>query len=191
MSEPFLGSIVLFAGNFAPRGWAFCEGQLMSIAQNTALFAILGTTYGGDGRTTFALPDLRGRVPMGSGNGPGITPRNLGQSGGNERVALAQTQMSVHTHALDASALTVKLRGDAANNADVNTPASNRVLSKFTGAVNVNVYSDSDANLTPLGGSQLALTVQNVGSGQGHENRQPLLALNYIIALQGIFPTRD
>lgn len=191
MSQPFLGQIVLFAGNFAPRGWAFCQGQLLSIAQNQALFAILGTTYGGDGRTTFALPDLRGRVPMGTGSGPGLTPRSLGESSGSEQIALTLTQMPVHTHALDTAGLTPTLRGYAGNNADVNTPASDHVFSQFTGAANVNLYSDSDANLTPISGSQLAVTVQNAGGGQGHENRQPLLAINYIIALQGIFPSRN
>src|SRR6185503_14662217 len=103
MSEPFIGEIIMFAGNFAPRGWAFCEGQLLSIAQNSALFSILGTTYGGDGQTTFALPDLRGRAPMQWGQGPGLTPRFLGESSGAENVTLISTQMPAHTHALNAS----------------------------------------------------------------------------------------
>ena len=99
MSSPFIAEIIMFGGNFAPRSWAFCDGQLLPISQNTALFSLLGTIYGGDGRTTFALPDLRGRVPMHQGNGPGLTPRNLGSKGGEENVALNQQQMPSHTHA--------------------------------------------------------------------------------------------
>jgi microcystin-dependent protein len=191
MAEPFIGQIVLFAGNFAPRNWAFCNGQLLSIAQNTALFSILGTTYGGNGQTTFALPDLRGRVPLGTGNGPGLMPRSLGGNGGSEQVTLTSSQMAVHTHSGSISGLTSTLRGYAANNGDTNIPVANSVFSKFTGTVNANVYSDSDAGLVPMGNAPLGITVQNAGSSQGHENRQPLLALNYIIALSGVFPSRN
>src|SRR4051794_10683767 len=101
MSEPFIGEVIMFAGNFAPRGWALCQGQLLSIAQNTALFSILGTTYGGNGQTTFALPDLRGRVPLGQGQGPGLSSYVLGEVAGNENVTLISTQMPQHNHLLN------------------------------------------------------------------------------------------
>src|SRR5215831_4079907 len=104
MSEPFLGEIRMFGGNFAPRGWALCQGQLLSIAQNTALFSILGTTYGGNGQTTFALPGLRGRYPMQQGQGPGLSPRSLGEQGGSQTVTLLTNQMPAHTHSHLASA---------------------------------------------------------------------------------------
>src|SRR4051812_19628298 len=111
MSEPFLAEIMIFAGNFAPRGWAFCNGQILSIAQNTALFSLLGTTYGGNGQTTFALPDLRGRVPIGVGQGPGLSSISLGEVGGTENVTLLTTQMPMHDHT--ATVTPLKLRGTA------------------------------------------------------------------------------
>jgi len=194
MSEPFLGEVILFAGTFAPRSWAFCEGQLLAINSNQALFSILGTTYGGDGRTTFALPDLRGRVPIGAGSGPGRTSRSLGARGGTEGEVLTTAQIPGHTHAGETSGLTVSLRGHTTNNADQNVPAPGNVLGKlenFMSVVSVNAYSDSEANLTTIAGPRLSATVENAGGSQSHENRQPLIAINYIIALQGIFPSRS
>lgn len=168
--EPFIGEIRLFAGNFAPRGWAFCDGQLLPIAQNQALFSIIGTTYGGDGRTTFALPDLRGRAPIHAGSGPGLTPRVLGARGGEEQVTLTESQLPQHTHSLMAS--TAK--------ADTKTP---------TGEVlggNTKNYTAPPTNVdTDISSIGIA------GEGQAHNNMQPYLTLNYIIALQGIYPSRN
>lgn len=177
--EPLLGSIILFAGNFAPRGFALCQGQLMSIAQNTALFSILGTTYGGDGRTTFALPDLRGRVPLGTGQGPGLQNYDLGEVIGTENVTLLSTQMPQHNHSMMVSTSTA------------NSPqATNNYLAVANGdfqgdSVTVNTY-----NGTPnaaLGGNSIGIA----GSSLPHENLQPSLGMNYIIATEGIFPSRN
>lgn len=172
MSEPFVGEIRMFAGNFAPRGWAFCNGQLIAITQNTALFSLLGTTYGGDGRTTFALPDLRGRVPLHAGNGPGLSDYPLGQRGGVEQVALSIEQMPNHSHALVATSVS----------ADELTPANHTLAVPEEAPI----YSASEPNIV-MAKNAIAPT----GSGQPHENRQPYLAMNYIIALFGIFPARS
>lgn len=173
MSEPFIGQIILFAGNFAPRGWAFCHGQLLSIASNTALFSILGTTYGGDGRTTFALPDLRGRVPVSEGSGPGLSDWRLGQTGGSEQITLSAANLPAHTH-------TVTTRMDASPGT-TSTPA--------TGMVPAESSEDNyGPGTTPI---DTVHTSSSVGSGTPVNNIQPTLALNYIIALQGIFPSRS
>ena len=178
MSEPFLGQITMFAGNFAPRSWAFCDGQLLPIAQNSALFSILGTTYGGDGRTSFGLPDLRGRVAMGPRNGPGLSPRTLGQKSGVENVTLTTDQIPSHNHAATANAVAPAGNSNDANN---NLWADDAGVSSGT-------YHTGPANVTMNAG---AVTVANAGSGQGHPNVQPFLCVNYIIALQGIFPSRN
>jgi len=136
MSEPFIAEIGIFAGNFAPRGWAFCNGQILPISQNTALFSLVGTTYGGDGRTTFALPNLQGRAPMHPGTGPGLTTRRLGQSGGVETVTLSEAQMPSHTHTMQAST------GMALDD----DPASDNYPARARGA---GVYAPA-ANLTPM-----------------------------------------
>ncbi len=167
MAEPFLGSILLFGGNFAPQGWAMCDGQILPINQNTALFSLLGTTYGGNGVTTFALPDLRGRVPIGFGTGTGLSAYSEGQTGGVESVTLTSGQMPAHQHLQPAS------------NGDEGTNRPNGAVPARGG-----VYATSSD------GSSFAPT-SSVGAGQAHENRQPFLALNYIIALQGIFPSRN
>jgi microcystin-dependent protein len=174
MSEPFIGEIVMFGGNFAPRSWAFCDGQLLSIAQNTALFSSLGTTYGGDGRTTFGLPDLRGRVPIGPRNGPGLSSYALGQRGGAETVTLTANQMPSHNHAAAAA-------GPAGNSNDAigNIWADDAGVSSAT-------YSSAAAAGTMRGDA-----IGNAGGNQAHENRQPYLAVNFIICLQGIFPSRN
>lgn len=180
MTEPFIGSIVMFAGNFAPRGWALCNGQLLSISQNTALFSILGTTYGGNGQTTFALPDLRGRVPLQAGQGPGLSSYNLGQQGGNETVTLTTPQMPTHNHSV------------LANNADANTnTATGNALANSNGSfsgdsVTVNSYTNASPN-TPLS----PLSIGTAGGSQPHENRPPYLGINFIIATEGIYPSRD
>lgn len=171
--DPFLGEIILFAGNFAPRGWAFCDGQLLPISQYSALFSILGTTYGGDGRTTFALPDLRGRVPIHQGRGPGLSDYRLGAKGGQEHVTLTTNQIPSHSHGVNAVSAT---GNDASpqNNYLANTTGLDREYSNSTPDIRMS------ANM-----------ISNTGGGQSHENRQPFLALNYIIALQGVFPSRS
>lgn len=170
--EPFIGEIKLFGGNFAPRGWAFCEGQLLSIAQNSALFSILGTTYGGDGITTFALPDLRGRVAIHPGTGPGLTSHSLGQRGGAEEITLNTGNLPPHSHTLSP--------GASAGAAETGDPAN-----AFPAASSEDVYSS--ASDTTMGES----TTSSVGSGTPVSNVQPYLALNWIIALVGVFPSRS
>ncbi len=179
--DPILGSIIIFAGNFAPKPWAFCQGQLLSIAQNSALFAILGTTYGGDGQTTFALPDLRGRVAVSQGQGPGLSNYFLGQQAGTENVTLNVSQMPSHSHNV------------AANDSTANATVSpkNAYLSQTnvpgTRPTTSDTYASSLATATTLNPA----TIQSQGGSLPHTNIQPLLAINYIIALQGIFPSRD
>ena len=172
MSEPFIAEIKIFAGSFAPRGWAFCNGQLLPIAQNTALFSLIGTTYGGDGRTTTALPNLQGRVPMHPGRGPGLTSRRLGETGGVETVTLTEAQMANHGHAMAADP----------NPAEQITPANNALARSVGGSV----YGP-DSNLVPLN----ATAMPNAGGGQAHNNVQPYLAINFIIALVGLYPSRS
>jgi microcystin-dependent protein len=178
MAQPFLGQIMLVGFNFAPIGWAFCDGSLLSIAQNTALFSLLGTTYG-DGVNNFALPDLRGRVPLGFGNGPGLSPYVLGQQTGSEAVALTAAQMPAHSHMLGAQ--------DATGNTLSPTGAFLARGEEPASKANVNIYSTSTASPVTLNQA----TVQVAGGSQPHANIQPVLAMNYIIALQGIFPSRS
>lgn len=173
MSEPFIAEIKIFAGNFAPRGWAFCDGQLLPVAQNTALFSLIGTTYGGDGRTTTALPDLKGRAPMQPGRGPGLTSRRLGERVGIELVTLGETQIPAHTHAVRAGG-----RGTQ------KTPSSTRSLATAAGGV---LYKSGTANMVDMASDVLSST----GGGQAHTNMQPFLTLNYIIALTGLYPSRS
>jgi microcystin-dependent protein len=176
--EPFIAQIILFAGNFAPRGWAFCEGQLLAIANNQALFALVGTTYGGDGRTTFGLPDLRGRVAIGPGQGPGLPDYRQGHIGGTASTTLTVANMPSHNHALMANSS----YGTTA------VPASNSSLAATTDgrSISVNVYSTNAPNVQLAGAS-----VGNAGGSQPINNMQPYLAIPYIIALVGIFPSRN
>lgn len=187
--NPFLGQIVLFAGNFAPRGWAFCDGRLLAISSNSALFSILGTTYGGDGRTTFALPDLRGRTPIAPARGPGLSDYRLGERGGQESVVLNITQMPQHTHTAAGGATSnVKLSTDDAVRT---TPQAGDVpaVGNFTSGIGIEkVKSFGPANNTVDGQSITSgITIGNTGGSLAHENRPPYLAVNYIIALQGTF----
>lgn len=176
MSEPFIGEIRMFAGNFAPRGWAFCDGSLLSIASNSALFSILGTTYGGNGQTTFALPDLRGRVPLHPGQGPGLTPRVLGEQGGTENVTLLQTQMPAHNHVLHAS----NAQGDSVGPEG----AVSAVILETSGAP-LNGYSTQpNTTMNPQ-------AISTAGGSQPHANMQPYTAVNFIIALVGIYPSHN
>jgi microcystin-dependent protein len=174
MSEPFIGEICMFAGNYPPTGWAFCNGQLLSISQNQALFALLGTAYGGNGTTTFALPDLRGRMPIHFGGVPGLTNRDIGQSGGSAAVALTQQQMPAHTHTLSATN----------GNGNQESPLGNAWATESQGITNL--YS----NATPTT-MMSAQAISAAGNGQPHENRSPFLAINFIIALTGVFPSRN
>lgn len=164
--EPFLGEVRMFGGNFAPRGWMLCEGQLLPIAQYQALFSLLGTTYGGDGRTTFALPDLRGRVAIAPGTGPGLSTYREGQKGGTENTTLNQQNLPAHGHNVPSLAV------DPNSNASTLTQGSTSVVTvgnAATGTVNT----------------------ANAGGGQAINNVQPYLSVNYIIAVQGIFPSRN
>jgi microcystin-dependent protein len=181
MSQPFIAELRIISWNFAPRGWAFCNGQLLPINQNQALFSLLGTTYGGDGRVNFALPNLQGRVPIHMGSG-----FTLGQAGGEVAHTLTQGELPQHNHFLQADATTV-----ATSNSG--TPAAGNALGQTigqppTGATfPVSLYTAGIANLTTLNPA----VVGNTGGNQPHENRQPFLALNVIIALQGIFPSTN
>ncbi|MCI4668307.1 MAG: tail fiber protein [Bacteroidia bacterium] len=177
--EPFIGQITMFGGNFAPRGWALCDGQLLSISSNTALFSILGTTYGGDGRTTFALPDLRGRLAMHPGNGPGLSDRRLGERGGTEFNILNAAQLPSHSHSASG---TIRV---FAGGGDQDTP---------TGHNFANSESDSfttNSNNQTMAANNVSVTVGNTGANQSVNNVQPFLCVNYIIALQGVFPSRS
>jgi len=183
--NPYLGAVLLFAGNFAPRGWAFCEGQILPISSNQSLYALLGTIYGGDGRTSFALPDLRGRVPVGS-NG---TFGNIGVRSGQSGVALTQAEMPPHTHA-GTSTLEASLAATSSN-ANQASPGPDRVLARgFSAAAGgeIDSYHAAEGDAV-VGGVRVA--VGSSGGGQEHDNHQPSLGMNYIIALTGIFPSRS
>lgn len=173
MADPFVAEIRIFPFNFAPKGWAFCNGQLMPLSQNTALFSLIGTYYGGDGKSTFALPNLQGSVPMHSGQGLGLSLRSLGQSGGSRYVTLLTSEIPAHTHTLRASA----------DDGDLNTPGNDRSV-----AASLNGQAYSPLN-TPVGMSNAALAM--AGGSLPHNNMQPYLALNFCIALQGVFPQRS
>jgi microcystin-dependent protein len=168
--DPILGTIILFGGTFEPKGWAFCNGQLLSIAENSALYSLLGTTYGGDGITSFALPDLRGRVPVHAGKAAGLTPRSPGQSFGDERVTLGPTQVPSHSHDLIAANVP----------GDTNLPAG-ALLARSE------IYADAASVTVPLN----ALSISPSGGGQPHDNMQPSLCINYIIAVDGVYPSRN
>ncbi len=189
--EAFLSTILIWPPNFAPNGWALCAGQLMSISQNAALFSLLGTTYGGDGITTFGLPNLQGRVPIGAGQGPGLSPYNLGDNGGVESVTLGINTIPQHSHTATPN-LSVSLPA-VTTTGTTNQPGPSVAPAAPTDAARnpVNIFS----NATPtqnLGQPSISGTISIglAGSGLPHENRQPYLAVNYIIALQGIFPSR-
>lgn len=171
MSEPFIAEIRIFAGNFAPRSWAFCNGQLLPISQNTALFSLIGTIYGGDGRTTTALPNLQGRAPMHTGRGPGLTSRRLGERSGVTTVTLSEAQMPNHTHSLMA----------APDPAEDPGPGGNSLARSVGGTA----YGPA-AGLVALDPD----AVSSTGGSAPHNNRQPYLGLNFIIALQGLYPSR-
>jgi len=175
MSDPFVAEIRIFPFNFAPKGWAFCDGQLMPLSQNTALFSLLGTTYGGDGKSTFALPDMQGNAPMQQGQGKGLSLRDLGEMSGVDNVTLLVSETPVHNHNINTHNL------DAGG---LQNPAPTVILAK---SAQGNAYqSNVSANLTQL--AFQALTPY--GNGLPHNNMQPFLTLNFCIALQGVFPAR-
>ena len=170
---PFLGQIMMFGGNFAPRGWAMCDGQLLPISQNSALFSILGTTYGGDGRTTFGLPDLRSRSPMHAGTGPGLSPKTLGAKGGHETFTLTTNQLPSHSHSLVADN----------KNAKQTSPVGN-YLAISDG---VDIYRDDIDSPSALN----AGSIGNTGGGQSVNNESPYQVVTFVIALTGVFPSRN
>ena len=173
MSEPFVGEIRMFAGNFAPRGWAFCDGSLLAVSQNDALFSLFGTIYGGDGRTTFGLPDLRGRIPIHQGSGPGLSPRAIGHKAGAESVTLNANQMPSHSHSLVPS--------NALGN--VQSP-SGKTMARIDAG---DLYKTPPAPTTPdMESDALGLT----GGSQAHSNLMPALCIYFIVALVGIYPSR-
>lgn len=173
--DPFIAEIRMFAGNFAPRGWAFCNGQLLPISQNTALFSLLGTTYGGDGRSTFALPNLQGASPIHHGQGLGLTDRVLGEAGGAATVTLLTPEMPAHTHSLNAAS------------APAERPTPESGISVLARSVNGMIYRTTADGLVLLNAQALAPS----GGDVPHNNRQPYLGITCIIALQGIFPSRS
>lgn len=170
--DPYIGEIRMFGGNFAPRGWAFCNGQILSIAQNTALFSLLGTTYGGNGQTTFALPNLQGRIPLHAGQGPGLTPRSLGEESGSPTVTLITNEMPLHGHSM------------SANQAPGNNPSPENNYWAMSSRRDTPYANNADTAMSPQ-------AVAPAGNGQPHDNMQPYLAVSYIIALQGIYPPRS
>lgn len=174
--DPYVGEIRLFAGNYAPIGWALCDGSVMYIQQNPALFTIIGNTYGGDAKTTFALPNLLGKAPMGQGSGPGLTPRAFAAKVGEKTQTLSLDQIPNHTHVPKASSATTNGVADPSNavwGAKGNIPASNRAYA-----------ADANSAMNPL-------ALSPVGGGQPHNNMQPFVALNFIIALEGVFPPKS
>jgi microcystin-dependent protein len=177
MSNPFLAEIRIFAGNFAPKGWALCNGQLMPISQNTALFSLLGTTYGGDGKSTFALPNLQGSAPLQPGQGPGLSLYDLGETGGEQSVTLLQTEMASHSHAANC----LSAAGDQ-NSPSGNTWAATSGTGRGGGPPN---YSTQEPT-TPM--NPFATSI--AGGNLPHNNMSPYLGLTFIIALQGVFPQR-
>ncbi|HYA37231.1 MAG TPA: tail fiber protein [Candidatus Methylomirabilis sp.] len=172
MAEPYVGEIRMFGGNFAPAGWLFCDGSLLPISEYTTLFQLIGTTYGGDGQSTFALPDLRGRIPIHQGQGAGLSPRQIGESGGSESVTLTSAQLANHSHAFPAST-------SAASSGD---PLNAVVADTGTASV----YSTGSPNVAMSPG---AITV--AGGSQPHDNMMPFVCVSFIISLFGIFPTQN
>ena len=182
-AEPFIGQIQPFAFHFAPRGWAKCDGQLLQISQHTALFSLLGTTYGGDGRTTFALPDLRGRVAIHHGQGPGLVDRKLGEDGGEETVTLSVAQMPRHTHQATGTA-----RCNSGDGTDVLAQGNVPATDGGPGQPSRDYHPTDNADMKAAG---VAVNVDDAGGSMAHNNMQPFLTINWCIALVGIYPSRN
>ena len=173
MADPFVAKIRIFPFNFPPKGWAWCDGQLLPLSQNTALFSLLGTTYGGNGKSNFALPDLQGRAPMHPGQGPGLSLHDLGEAGGSETVTLLDSEIPSHSHTLQASS----------DDGDLKAPANTRVLARSTNGF---LYQNVATGIQPMSGQALA----PAGGDQPHNNMQPYLTCYFCIALQGVYPPR-
>ena len=178
----FVGEVKIFAGNYAPQGWAFCNGQLLSISQNTALFSLLGTNYGGNGQTTFGLPDLRARTAMGAGQGPGLTNRTIGETGGTTSVVLSTNNLPAHTHTA-----TLKVNNSAGT---INTPVNGVSLANATDTFNNVSRPVSKYNSSATNNTLPAYNTSVSGASSAVNIEQPYLVCNYIIALQGIYPSR-
>jgi microcystin-dependent protein len=175
MADPFVAEIRIFPFNFAPKGWAFCDGQILPLSQNTALFSLLGTTYGGDGKSNFALPNMQGNAPMHPGQGPGLSLHDLGETGGSDTVSLLESEIPAHSHAM---------RAHNFDQADTQNPSSSTSLAQ---SANGFAYQNNTSqNLVQLNSSALA----PAGGDQPHNNMQPYLTLNFCIALQGVYPPR-
>ncbi|WP_061237463.1 phage tail protein [Ectopseudomonas composti] len=192
--QSYIGAISGWAPNFAPRNWAFCQGQLLPINQNQALFAVIGTTYGGNGQNNFALPNLQGRVPMGAGQSPGTTLHPLGQQAGQETMTLTQLQMPAHNHAATVSASASLPTSSAA--ATTATPTASTVLASASGAygresVDVKIYAPAPGSVSLPLSTTATVAVGATGGNQPFSILQPFTVINYIICQQGIFPPRD
>jgi len=174
MADPFMAEIRIFPFNFPPNGWAWCDGQLLPLSQNTALFSLLGTTYGGDGKSNFALPDLQGRAPMHPSQGPGLSLHDLGETGGSETVTLLESEIPAHSHFVGASTIP----------ANLGAPNPNRVLARSSGGF---AYNDVNSNFVNMSPDALA----PAGGDQPHNNLMPYLTFYFCIALQGVFPPRQ
>lgn len=188
--EPFVGEIRVFGCNFAPRGWAQCNGQLMQIRQYTALFSILGVNYGGNGTTTFALPNLQGQIAIGAGQGPGLQPYDVGEQGGESGIQLISTEMPAHTHTFNggtaAQPVTVLLNAPTSNNCYISNP-----FAKANPTAPAGVAGRAfGPNSNPANVLLNAACVSVAGGGQAHDNMQPFVTINYCIAIEGIFPQR-
>ncbi len=173
MADPFVAEIRIFPFNFAPRGWAFCDGQILPLSQNTALFSLLGTTYGGNGKSNFALPNVQGNAPMHPGQGPGLSLHDLGEVGGSQTVSLLESEIPAHTHALMANTTTATKSLPTGNSF-----AKASAMVPYLAPAGAPLVSMADQTITPAGGDQ------------PHNNLQPYLTLNFCIALQGVFPPR-
>ena len=173
MADPFVAEIRIFPFNFAPKGWAFCDGQILPLSQNTALFSLLGTTYGGDGKSNFALPNVQGNAPMHPGQGPGLSLHDLGETGGSETVSLLESEIPSHSHALNANATTASKSLPTGNSL-----AKGSAMVPYLAPAGAPLVNMADQTITPAGGDQ------------PHNNMQPFLTLNFCIALQGVFPPR-
>ncbi|MCJ1886617.1 tail fiber protein [Pseudomonas sp. LA21] len=203
MSDPFIGEIRMVGFNFAPRGWALCQGQVMSIAQNNALFALLGTLYGGNGQTTFGLPDFRGRGPVGQGQGPGLSDITIGELSGVENVTILSTQMPIHSHTATPASNSISASGQASIPAATTgttqaTPGPTTVLGPVSAAGRAGTLyatGTADTNLAPFNVSVLGdmpgITIGNAGGSQPLGVRNPYLGTNFVIALEGVFPSRN
>jgi len=192
MDDYLTGTIMLFGGNFAPRNWKCCDGQLLAIAEYAALFSLLGTQYGGDGRTTFALPDLRGRAPIGMGQGPGLSRVNIGQSGGNETTYMTENNLPSHTHSAQLRNAAVQASSGEASSDDPvgNVPAVSHITARGVD-ISGQIYGANADKSMQAGAVTGDVEVDPSGWGQPIDNRSPFLGINYIICVSGIYPSRD